>query len=139
MISSQKSIYLLAEKRGFFDVTSQVSSQMSSLHSCKSGILHLFIKHTSASLAITENTDPSVALDLESHFNIFVPEDAPYYTHTYEGKDDMPAHIKSVEIGSSLTCPISDGALNLGKWQGIFLCEHRDTPRRREIVATIIE
>ena len=134
MISSQKSIYLLAEKRGFFDVTSQVSSQMSSLHSCKSGILHLFIKHTSASLAITENTDPSVALDLESHFNIFVPEDAPYYTHTYEGKDDMPAHIKSALTNSQISLSIKNGELLIGTWQGLYLFEHRLNPQKRTII-----
>ena len=99
--------------------------------------MQLFIKHTSASLAINENADPTVRMDLESHFNIIIPENAPYYRHTTEGADDMPAHIKSVIIGSSISIPISRGSLNFGTWQGIYLCEHRNHPSTRRVVATI--
>ena len=101
------------------------------------GILHLFIQHTSASLTINENADPSVRSDLERHFNVLAPEDAPYYAHDSEGPDDMPAHIKSSLLGTSLTIPVTDGSLNLGTWQGIYLCEHRDRGGSRSIVATL--
>ena len=94
-------------------------------------------KHTSASLTINENADPTVRLDLESHFNEFVPEKAPYYQHDYEGDDDMPAHIKNCLLGCSVSVPVTNGALNLGIWQGIYLCEHRNQGGRRSIVATI--
>ena len=100
-------------------------------------MLHLFIKHTSASLTINENADPTVRGDMESHFNQMVPEDAPYYQHTFEGSDDMPAHLKSTIIGNSVTIPISRGHLELGTWQGIYLCEHRDSPHERRVFATI--
>ena len=101
------------------------------------GILHLFIKHTSASLSINEDADPTVRQDLESHFNVMVPERAAYYRHTYEGDDDMPAHIKAVLIGASLSLPVSDGKLCLGTWQGICLCEHRNQGGARNLVATL--
>ena len=101
------------------------------------GILHLFIKHTSASLTINENSDSTVRDDLESHFNIYVPEKSSYYTHTSEGSDDMPAHIKSTLIGSSVTVPITNGKLNLGTWQGIYMCEHRNKGTVRNLIATI--
>ena len=103
----------------------------------KIGLLHLFIKHTSASLTINEDADPTVRVDFETHFNIMVPENAPYYRHTIEGSDDMPAHLKSAILGASLNIPISEGKLNLGVWQGIYLCEHRNHGGNRKIVLTI--
>ena len=133
----QKEIKLQSNERGFCLVTSQVLNQIPEILDYKIGILQLFIKHTSASLAINENADPTVRMDLESHFNIIIPENAPYYRHTTEGADDMPAHIKSVIIGSSVSIPISRGSLNLGTWQGIYLCEHRNHPSIRRVVATI--
>ena len=101
------------------------------------GLAHFFIQHTSAALALNENADPSVRTDLEAHFNQLATENAPYYIHTYEGADDMPAHIKAVLLGSSLTLPIRHGRLNLGTWQGIYLCEHRDRARGRHLVVTL--
>ena len=133
----QKEIKLQSNERGFCLVTSQVLNQIPEISDYKIGVLQLFIKHTSASLAINENADPTVRMDLESHFNIIIPENAPYYRHTTEGADDMPAHIKSVIIGSSISIPISRGSLNLGTWQGIYLCEHRNHPSIRRVVATI--
>lgn len=100
-------------------------------------MLHLLLQHTSASLSINENADPSVRSDFESHFNKFIPENAPYYIHTYEGSDDMPAHLKSSTIGVSLMLPIDQGRLKMGTWQGIYLGEHRDHAGSRRIVGTI--
>jgi secondary thiamine-phosphate synthase enzyme len=133
----QKTISLGARRRGFHLVTSEIVSRLPELPSVRRGILHLFILHTSASLTINENADPSVRSDLERHFNELAPEDATYYTHDAEGSDDMPAHIKSSLLGSSLTIPVTDGSLNLGTWQGIYLCEHRDRGGSRSIVATL--
>ena len=133
----QKEINLKSNKRGFSLVTDQILSQLPEISKFEVGLLHLFIKHTSASLSINENTDPTVRMDLESHFNVIAPENASYYKHTLEGADDMPAHIKSVIIGSSILIPISAGFLNLGTWQGIYLCEHRNNPSNRLVVATI--
>ena len=133
----QKTISLGARRRGFHLVTPEIVSRLPELPSVRRGILHLFILHTSASLTINENADPSVRSDLERHFNELAPEDAPYYTHDSEGSDDMPAHIKSSLLGSSLTIPVTDGSLNLGTWQGIYLCEHRDRGGSRSIVATL--
>ncbi|SVA20793.1 uncharacterized protein METZ01_LOCUS73647 [marine metagenome] len=99
--------------------------------------MHVFIKHTSASLTINENADPSVRTDFESHFNHMVPEDQLYYTHTMEGSDDMPSHLKSSILGSSISIPITDGQLNLGTWQGIYLCEHRNRGGGRSVIVTI--
>src|SRR5690606_4371726 len=121
----QKTFRLAAKKRGFHLITGEVTHELSELGGLEYGLLHLFIQHTSASLTINENADPTVRQDLESHFNQFVPERAPYYRHDYEGDDDMPAHIKSCILGSSVTIPITNGELNLGVWQGIYLCEHR--------------
>ncbi len=118
-------------------MTDEIISAIPELKSVKRGLLNLFIQHTSASLAINENADPTVREDLESHFNVFVPERAPYYRHDYEGDDDMPAHIKNCLLGSSLTVPVTDGALNLGVWQGIYLCEHRNHGGKRRFVATL--
>ncbi len=118
-------------------MTDEILGQLKQLQSINVGILHLFIKHSSASLSINENADPDVRHDVEAHFNHFVPEDASYYQHTLEGCDDMPAHIKSILIGSSITIPVSRGRLNLGTWQGIYLGEHRNYGGSRTIVATI--
>ena len=133
----QKNIEIIADKRGFNLITSNIIDEISEISNYRIGKLDLFIKHTSASLAINENADPTVRQDLESYFNKFVPENEPYYKHTFEGADDMPAHIKSIIIGSSLSIPISDGKLALGTWQGIYLCEHRNQPHRRKIIVTI--
>ena len=133
----QKEITLQSNGKGFFLVTNQVLSQLPEISDFNVGLLHLFIKHTSASLAINENADPTVREDLDSHFNIMVPENAPYYKHILEGEDDMPAHIKSVMIGPTILIPISRGNLNLGTWQGIYLCEHRKQALSRLVVATI--
>lgn len=133
----QKTISLGAKRRGFHLVTSEIVSRLPELSAVRRGILHLFVQHTSASLTINENADPSVRSDLERHFNELAPEDAPYYTHDAEGPDDMPAHIKSSLLGSSLTIPVTDGSLNLGTWQGIYLCEHRERGGSRSIVATL--
>ena len=103
----------------------------------KVGLVHVFIHHTSASLTLNENADPTVRADFESHFNKMVPQNAPYYKHNYEGADDMPAHIKSSLLGSSVTIPVTDGQLNLGTWQGIYLCEHRDHASGRRITVTV--
>ena len=137
MIWDQTIIQLAPLPRGVHLVTNEVLAQAPDLRNCEVGLLHLFIQHTSASLAINENADPDVRGDLERHLNVMVPENAPYYEHTLEGPDDMPAHIKSVLIGPSLTIPIQAGRLALGTWQGIYLCEHRDHGGARRVVATI--
>jgi len=133
----QKQFTLSPQRRGFHLVTSEVVGKLPELNSIRRGILHLFMKHTSASLTINENADPTVRGDMERHFNQFVPESAPYYEHDTEGADDMPAHIKASILGSSITVPISNGRLNLGTWQGIYLCEHRNHGGGREVVATM--
>jgi secondary thiamine-phosphate synthase enzyme len=133
----QSEIEILSNKRGFILVTDIIIDQIPAISSYKMGILNLFIKHTSASLTINENADPTVRTDMEAHFNHMVPENAPYYRHTLEGPDDMPAHLKSTIIGNTLSIPISNGQLNIGIWQGIYLCEHRSQAHRRKIVATI--
>ena len=133
----QYTLRLKARARGFHLVTDDIVAQLPALRSLNIGLCHLFIQHTSASLALNENADPTVRLDMEEHFNRYVPERAPYYQHDYEGDDDMPAHIKNVLIGSSLTIPISAGRLNLGTWQGIYLCEHRDRGGSRRIIVTL--
>ena len=115
----QKEISLTAQCRGFHLVTEQILSSLPEIKTINIGILHLFIKHSSASLTINENADRTVRSDMEAHFNHAVPENAPYYQHTYEGPDDMPAHIKSSTLGCHLSIPISQGKLNLGIWQGI--------------------
>ena len=133
----QEEIKLSAKKRGFHLITSELLTLSQNIKSFDVGQLHLFIKHTSASLTINENADPDVRKDLESHFNQFAPENAHYYQHTLEGSDDMPAHIKNCILGTSLTVPISNGMLNMGIWQGIYLCEHRNHASGRSLVATI--
>ena len=134
---TQKEFNLPAKPRGFHLITDEIIKALPELKQIDCGLLHLFIQHTSASLTINENADPTVRQDLESHFNIFVPEKAPYYRHDYEGDDDMPAHIKSSLLGSSITIPITKGKLNIGIWQGIYLCEHRNRGGSRHFVATL--
>ncbi|MGB5358965.1 MAG: secondary thiamine-phosphate synthase enzyme YjbQ [Eudoraea sp.] len=130
----QKEIRLKPYKRGFHLITETIKDNFPELQGIKMGILNVFIKHTSASLTINENADPTVRSDFEAHMNIMVPEDAPYYVHTYEGSDDMPAHIKASLLGSSVQIPISRGQLNLGIWQGIYLCEHRNNASGRSLI-----
>ncbi len=133
----QIEIRLTEKNRGFHLITDEIESQLIDLQKLQCGILNLFIKHSSASLTINENADPTVRTDMEKHFNIIAPERAPYYQHIYEGDDDMPAHIKSSLLGSSISIPITNGQLNLGIWQGIYLGEHRDHGGSRTVVATI--
>ncbi len=117
-------------------ITDEIVQSMPEIREINTGILQVFIKHTSASLTINENADPSVRVDFESHMNVMVPENAPYYIHTMEGPDDMPAHIKASLMGASVQIPISEGRLNMGIWQGIYLCEHRDRASGRNLVIT---
>ncbi len=133
----QKEFALTARRRGFHLVTREVLDHLPEVRDFEVGLLHLFIQHTSASLTINENADPDVRGDLERHFNHAVPENAPYYEHTLEGADDMPAHIKSTILGNSLSIPIGRGQLRLGTWQGIYLWEHRNHGGPRHLVATI--
>ncbi|MEO1013054.1 MAG: secondary thiamine-phosphate synthase enzyme YjbQ [Bacteroidota bacterium] len=134
----QKEITLRPYPRGFHLITEKIVGAIPEIRDVRTGMLQVFIKHTSASLTINENADPSVRMDFESHMNHMVPEDAPYYIHTYEGADDMPAHIKASLMGCSLQVPITQGKLNLGVWQGIYLCEHRDRASGRRLVLTLI-
>ncbi|WP_158848916.1 secondary thiamine-phosphate synthase enzyme YjbQ [Algibacter sp. L1A34] len=130
----QKEIKLKPYPRGFHLITDTILGTIPEISQINFGQLQVFIKHTSASLSINENADSTVRTDFESHFNKMVPENAPYYKHTYEGSDDMPAHIKASLLGASVQIPITNGKLNLGIWQGIYLCEHRDYGGSREIV-----
>ena len=132
----QKEISLKPVTRGFHLITSEILNALPELKQISIGQIQVFIKHTSASLTINENVDATVRSDFESHFNNMVPENMPYYMHTYEGPDDMPAHIKSSLLGSSVQIPITNGNLNLGIWQGIYLCEHRDYGGSRKVVIT---
>jgi secondary thiamine-phosphate synthase enzyme len=136
VIWRQQEIRLDPRPRGFHLVTREILGAMPELHEIEVGILHLLIQHTSASLGLNENASPDVRRDFESWFNEAVPERASYWTHTLEGPDDMPAHIKAALLGPSLTIPIAHGRLALGTWQGIYLCEHRDRGGSRSIVAT---
>jgi len=133
----QKEILLKSRNRGFHLITNEILNQLPEINNIKVGIAHILIKHTSASLTINENFDPDVRRDMERYFNKSVKENEPYYVHTSEGPDDMPAHIKSTIIGSSLNVPITNGRFNLGTWQGIYLCEHRNNGGRRKLVVTI--
>lgn len=133
----QKEIKLEAKARGFHSVTEEILEKCREIEDFQVGVLHIFIKHTSASLTINEDADPTVLDDFESHFNKMVPENQPYYKHTTEGPDDMPAHIKASLLSTSLEIPISNGRLNLGTWQGIYLCEHRNHGGSRKLVLTI--
>lgn len=133
----QKEFSLKPRSRGFFIVTDEILSYIPELKNIKQGMANIFIKHTSASLSINENADPSVRTDMETHFNLMVPEDADHYEHTFEGPDDMTSHIKTSILGSSLSIPITNGRLNLGTWQGIYLCEHRNRGGARKIIVTL--
>jgi len=133
----QKTISLSPHPRGFHLITNKIVESVPEMSQIKTGLLHLFIKHTSASLTINEDADPTVRTDFESHFNHLVPENQPYYKHTLEGQDDMPAHLKASLLGSSVSIPITRGELALGTWQGIYLCEHRNHGGNRTLVATI--
>ncbi|MBO0592250.1 YjbQ family protein [Cellulophaga sp. E16_2] len=132
----QTEVRLRSFSRGFHLVTTEVLNALPEIKAINVGMLQVFIKHTSASLTLNENADPTVRLDFESHMNVMVPENQPYYKHDYEGADDMPAHIKSSLMGASVQIPITNGQLNLGIWQGIYLCEHRDNASGRHIVIT---
>ena len=133
----QKEITIDPKSRGFHLITDEVIMGCPDIQKIEVGIMQVFIKHTSASLTINEDADPTVRADFESHFNQMVPENAPYYQHTFEGSDDMPAHLKSSILGSSVNIPITNGKLNLGTWQGIYLCEHRNHGGSRRLVVTI--
>jgi secondary thiamine-phosphate synthase enzyme len=133
----QRAITLPARPRGFHRVTREVLSELPELASFSVGLLHLLIRHTSASLALNENASPDVRRDFETWFNQAVPERASYWTHTLEGPDDMPAHIKAALLGPTLTLPVARGQLALGTWQGIYLCEHRNRGGARQVVATL--
>jgi len=134
---AQQEIELRPRRRGFHLITDEIVDRLVEFERVEVGLLHLQILHTSASLALNENASADVRADLESWFNDAVREDAPYWRHTIEGPDDMPAHVKSVLIGPSLTLPVSGGALRLGTWQGIYLCEHRDQGGSRRVVVTL--
>ena len=134
---AQKTLQLKARSRGFHLVTDEIEQQLPQIQSLSVGLLHLFIQHTSASLTLNENADPTVRMDMEAHFNELAPENAPYYEHTYEGPDDMPAHIKSGLLGCEVTLPISEGRLALGTWQGLYLGEHRNSGGSRTLLVTL--
>lgn len=133
----QKTFHLPAYRRGFHLITDVVLREVPELRNIHIGVAHVFIHHTSASLTLNENADSTVRTDFESHFNHMVPENAPYYRHTLEGPDDMPAHIKAALLGNSLTIPIAGGRLKLGTWQGIYLCEHRNQATGRQLTVTL--
>ncbi|HSR52564.1 MAG TPA: secondary thiamine-phosphate synthase enzyme YjbQ [Acidobacteriota bacterium] len=134
---TQKLVTLEACRRGFHLITREVVDQLPELKDYRVGLLHVFILHTSASLSLNENASPDVRGDMERHFNRMVPENQPYYEHTLEGPDDMPAHIKASLLGSGMTLPVRAGELKLGTWQGIYLCEHRDHGGARKLVLTL--
>jgi secondary thiamine-phosphate synthase enzyme len=133
----QREIALDPRARGFHLVTREIVDALPELAELEIGLAHLLIQHTSASLTLNENASPDVRRDFESWFDSTVPEDAPFWTHTLEGPDDMPAHIKASVLGPSLTLPIRQGRLALGTWQGIYLCEHRDRGGSRSVMATL--
>ena len=137
MTCIQKEITISNKPRGFHSITDEVVSQFPDIRELQNGICQIFIKHTSASLTINEDADPTVRLDFESHFNELVPENQSYYQHTFEGSDDMPAHLKASILGSSVQIPITKGKLNMGTWQGIYLCEHRNHAGYRKLVLTM--
>jgi len=133
----QKQINLKARSRGFHLVTGEIVQQLPEMQNINVGLLHIFLQHTSAALAINENADPDVRGDMEAYFNRAVPENEPYFKHVLEGADDMPAHIKAVMLGGDLTIPVSNGILQLGIWQGIYLCEHRNHAGSRKTIVTL--
>jgi len=136
MIWFQKEMHLIQKPRGFHLIDEEITSNFEEIRQIKKGIIQIFIKHTSASLTLNENVDSTVRKDFEAHFNEMVPENQPYYRHVIEGTDDMPAHLKSSLLGSSVQIPITGGRLNLGTWQGIYLCEHRNHGSSRTLVLT---
>ena len=136
MLFFQEEFKLPHFSRGYHIITDYILKSMPQINTIALGQLHVFIKHTSASLTINENADPTVREDFENHLNVMIPENQSYYKHTFEGSDDMPAHIKASMIGNSLNIPITNGNLNLGIWQGIYLCEHRNNGGRRHLVIT---
>ena len=133
----QKEFNLPAKPRGFHLITDEVYDALPELKELRIGLAHIHLQHTSAALTLNENADPSVRVDFERYFNRLAPENELYYTHTYEVADDMPAHLKSSLLGVSLTLPITNGRLNLGTWQGIYLCEPRNSAGKRRLVVTL--
>ena len=133
----QVEIQLPPFPRGFHIITAQIEDALKAFNQLNVGTLHIFIKHTSASIAINEGADPSVRVDFETHFNKLVPENSSDFIHNTEGPDDMPAHIKSALLGSSILIPIKNGRMNLGTWQDIYLCEHRNRASKRNLVLTV--
>lgn len=133
----QKTLPLAPYTRGFHVITGQITAALPQIKTLEMGVLHVFMQHTSASLTLNENADPTVRGDFERHFNVMVPEGAAYYQHTDEGSDDMPAHLKAALLGASVSIPVSQGALALGTWQGIYLCEHRNHARGRRLMLTL--
>ena len=138
MKTIQKEISLKPKSRGFHLITDEVYEKLPELRKLNAGLAHLFIQHTSAGLTINENADPSVRRDFESHFNRMVPEDTSLFEHTLEGPDDMTSHIKSSLLGHSVSIPVTDGKFNLGTWQGIYLCEHRNSGGSRKLCITVL-
>ena len=133
----QKEIRLKPKSRGFHLITDEILNEIQEMNAVTIGLMNVFIKHTSASLTINEEADPTVRMDFESHFNEIVPEDQSYYRHTTEGSDDIPAHLKASILGSNVQIPIKNGQLNMGTWQGIYLCEHRNHGGARKLVVTV--
>lgn len=133
----QKKITLSPRPRGFHIITDEILKEIPKIKDIQTGLAHIFIQHTSASLTINENADPSVRRDFATHFKRAVPEDMPLYEHTLEGRDDMTSHIKSSLLGSSVSIPITNGTLSLGTWQGIYLCEHREGGKQRNLIVTL--
>ena len=133
----QKEISLRSRNKGFHLITDEILSNIPEIHQIKIGVVHILLKHTSASITLNENADPDVRTDMKNYFGEIVPENKKYFVHTSEGADDMPAHIKSSLLGNSLTIPITNGKLNLGTWQGIYLCEHRNYGGSRKVIITI--
>ena len=133
----QKEITLRSRNKGFHLITDEILSNIPEIHQIKIGVVHILLKHTSASITLNENADPDVRTDMKNYFDEIVPENKKYFVHTSEGADDMPAHIKSSLLGNSLTIPITNGKLNLGTWQGIYLCEHRNYGGSRKVIITI--
>ena len=138
MSTIQKTVTLSPKPRGFHLITDEIQQEIPELKEIKAGVAHIFIQHTSASLTINENADPSVRRDFESHFNRMVPEDTSLFEHTLEGPDDMTSHIKSSILGHSVSVPVTNGRFNLGTWQGIYLCEHRNRGGSRRLVVTVL-
>jgi secondary thiamine-phosphate synthase enzyme len=135
---AQREITLRPRPRGFHLITDEIVGGVPEMRDIGIGLAHLFVRHTSASLTLNENASPDVRRDFESWFDGAVPEDAPYWTHTIEGPDDMPAHIKASLLGPALTLPIAEGRLALGTWQGVYLCEHRDRGGPRSVLVTLV-